>query len=105
MEVLTAELLYLSMANKDETIYVFGQFGHINLDSAGYQREEFTTDYGLKGSLLSKEIEGKMQAYLILNDGFLGAHLSISAECFNQNKKQIMAVLRSIKIGSVNSQP
>jgi hypothetical protein len=84
---------------QDESIYVFGQHGHINLDGVDYQRDDFTTNYGLKGSLLSKETEGKMQIYLILDDEFHGAHISISSECYKQNKEQIMAVLRSIKVG------
>lgn len=37
---------------KDDTIYVFGQSGHINIESPGFLREDFITNSGLRGDLL-----------------------------------------------------
>ena len=85
-------------SKQDEKIYVFGQVSHISPTIDGFHREEFTTNSGLKGHLYSDEIDGKRHLDLILGEGFHGAHIRISAECFNQNKEQIMKVLKSIKI-------
>lgn len=83
---------------QNEKIYVFGQVSHIRPAIDGFHREEFTTNSGLKGHLYSDEIDGKRHINLILGEGFHGVHLRISAECYNQNKEQIMVVLKSIKI-------
>ena len=84
---------------QDESIYIYGQFGQIRTAIDGFHREEFTTNSGLKGLLYSDEINGKREIDLILGEGFHGAHLSIGSELFNQNKGQIMDVLKSMKIG------
>lgn len=81
-----------------EKIYVFGQVSHIRPTIDGFHREEFTTNSGLKGHLYSDEIDGKRHIDLILGEGYHGAHIRISPECFNQNKEQIMEVLKSVKI-------
>lgn len=83
---------------KDEKIYVYGQDGHINFENHDFQRESFTTNNGLNGRLFSKEMDGKKVIYLILDEGFHGAYINIRSETFNQNKEQIMDVLKSIKI-------
>ncbi|TGE37060.1 hypothetical protein E4K67_18460 [Desulfosporosinus fructosivorans] len=81
-----------------ERIYVFGQVSHIRPTIDGFHREEFTTNSGLKGHLYSDEIDGKRHIDLILGEGYHGANVRISPECFNQNKERIMEVLKSIKI-------
>lgn len=82
----------------NNVIYVFGQFGHINVGGdPGFIREDYVTNSGLKGNLFRGQIDGKEEEYLILNDGFLGAHVSVTSECFNRNEEVIVAILKSIK--------
>lgn len=90
--------IYIFVESKpDETIYVYGQLGHGDIDAPYFQRESFATNSGMKGSLLSNEIDGKKIIYLNFNDFYIRASLHISIECFNQNKEQIMDILKSIK--------
>lgn len=80
-------------------IYVFGAFGHISgVEYPGFQREKFTTSSGLNGDLYSKEADGKELIYLILNKEFHGVYVNVSLESYQQNKEQIMNVLKSIKL-------
>jgi len=46
--------------NKDESIYVYGQLGHISLPYVdGVKKEEFITDSGLKGTVYILEYKDK----------------------------------------------
>jgi hypothetical protein len=83
---------------QDEIIYVYGQVGHIVIPEPDFQRDDFTTNSGLKGTLSSKEIDGKKVIYLILDEGFIGAYLNIKTEHFDQNKNEIISILRSINL-------
>jgi len=81
----------------DEKIYVFGQVSQVRFGEPGFQVESFVTNSGMKGTIFSNEVDGNKVIYLTFNDVFIGASMHISIECFNQNKEQIMNILKSIK--------
>ncbi|WP_432407596.1 hypothetical protein [Wukongibacter sp. M2B1] len=84
--------------NKDESIYIFEQSWFINVEDFETLKEEFVTDGGVKGSLFINIVDNRYIIDLILGEGFNGAYLYLSKECFDKNKEQIFSVLRSIKI-------
>jgi len=84
--------------NKDESIYVYGQSGHISLPYAdGVKKEEFITDSGLRGTLYILEHNGTKEMDLILGEGFLGANVSFRIDIFKQYEEQIFKILKSIR--------
>ena len=87
--------------NKNEKIYVFSQVGPIGADQPSFAHEKFITNEGIDGEITYGDIDGKKQIYLILKgNGYHGAIISVTNECFNNNKKQILGVLKSIKLGT-----
>jgi hypothetical protein len=84
--------------NKEEMIYVYGQNGHIGVFQEASKREEFFTDSNIKGELSSVSTDGKQDIHLVLGDGFNGAHVYVSEECFNSNKDEIFNLLKSIEL-------
>lgn len=84
--------------NQEEKIYVFGQNGHINLPVQGFTQSSFSTKSGLGGTLYSKENNEKQEIYLILEDGFHGVYIDVGTDCYNNNKEQIIDILKSIKV-------
>ncbi len=81
---------------EDERIYVYGQIGHINIPSVNTQ-EEFVTNDGVSGTLYIDEYNGKKIMNLVLGEGFIGANINVSLDCFKQNEKQIADLMKSIK--------
>jgi hypothetical protein len=84
--------------NKEDKIYVYGQLGHINIPEDDYKKDNFVTDTGIKGYLLSGEHDGRMQMYLVLGDGFHGAVVDVGLDSWTQNKEIIVKMFKSIKI-------
>ena len=87
--------IYLNK-NEDQKIYVYGQIGHINIPSVNMQ-EEFVTNDGVSGTLYIDEYNGRKIMNLVLGEGFVGANINVSLDCFKQNKEQITDLLKSIK--------
>ncbi len=94
--------------NQNERIYVFNQVGHI---SPGFSPEEdvqkdtFTSTSGLTGHIESLIQDGKIHAVLIFDDisnyhGFLGASIYMSTENYKKSEKEILGVLKSIRLSS-----
>jgi len=84
--------------NKDESIYVYGQSGHVSLPYAdGVKKEEFITDSGLRGTLYILEHNGTKEMDLILGEGFLGANVSFRIDIFKQYEEQVFKILKSMR--------
>ncbi len=94
--------------NQNERIYVFNQVGHI---SPGFSPEEdvqkdtFTSTSGLTGHIESLIQDGKIHAVLIFDDisnyhGFLGASIYMSTENYKKSEKEILGVLKSIRLSN-----
>ncbi|MBA9088631.1 hypothetical protein FHR92_005149, partial [Fontibacillus solani] len=84
-------------SNKDDSIRVFGQHGHISLPTEGFVQEDFYTSSGEKGLLFSNELMDEKEIYFIMDSGFNGAHIRVSNDSFKRNEEKIMNVLRSIE--------
>ncbi|MNW48136.1 hypothetical protein D3C74_254860 [compost metagenome] len=85
-------------SNKDDSIRVFGQHGHISLPTEGFVQEDFYTSSGEKGLLFSNELMDEKEIYFIMDSGFNGAHIRVSNDSFKRNEEKIMNVLRSIEL-------
>ncbi len=86
-------------SDETESIYVFGQSGPKGIPmSDSIIREEFATETGIEGFLLKLESDERYMMYLILDDGFYGAILNLSKDCYDRNKNQIINILKSIDI-------
>jgi len=89
--------LYIN-EQKNNQIYIFKQTGHISIPEAGFNKERFVTRSGINGYILSKNSDGKREVYLILGEGFYGAHVSVDIEYFENNEELLMYVLKSIDL-------
>lgn len=90
----------LIYAENDETeqIYVFGQSGKISAETPNCEKKDFVTDNGVKGILFITETDDRYMIHLVLDEGFHGAALNLSKDCYNRNKDQIIRILKSIRI-------
>lgn len=85
--------------NKDDTIYVYGQNGHIGMIGGyGMISENFKTSEGVTGDLIYSRSEGIITVYIVLEEGFHGVSIFADEKVFDENKQQILGVLKSIKI-------
>ncbi len=94
--------------NQNERIYVFNQVGHISPGFSPHedvQKDTFTTTSGLTGHIESLIHDGEIHAVLIFDDisnylGFLGASISMSTENYKKSEKEILGVLKSIRLSN-----
>lgn len=84
--------------DESEKIYIFGQCGHISLGNSETKRNKFVANNGVEGTLVIEEINDRYEIYLILGEGFHGAILDLSKQCFDENKELIINILKSINI-------
>ena len=84
--------------DETEKIYIFGQSGKIAAETPNCEKKEFTTDNGTKGVLFITEDNNRYMIHLVLDEGFYGAALNLSKDCYNKNKDKIIRILKSIRI-------
>lgn len=82
--------------NKDDTIFIFGQNGHIGIPPHG-KSEKFLTNEGVSGTIMYSCTDDSLGIDVLLGDCY-GATVYVKEEIFSRNKKQILGILRSIRI-------
>jgi hypothetical protein len=85
-------------SNKGDSIYVYGQDGKIGLPIYGENSEEFSTNDGTIGRIKYMWSEGRITLYLVFDEKFNGVLLDTDEMTFDENKQQILGILKSIKI-------
>jgi hypothetical protein len=85
--------------NVNESIYVYGQVSLINvLQEEGMREQKLVTRSGITGTLYSVVYKGKREVTLILGEGFVGAKVMMSDDCFKRNEDMVMTILKSVHI-------
>lgn len=87
--------------NKNNSIWIYSQYGSISIPEENYVKEDFSTTQGIKGTLFKDQKSRNWQ--LVLNQdiisGSFGAAVNFeSDEQFNSNQKDIVEILKSIQI-------
>jgi hypothetical protein len=60
--------------------------------------EEFSTSDGVSGRFKYYKSDGRIHLNLVLDEEFNGAALDSDEDAFNDNKQQILGILKSIKL-------
>lgn len=93
-------VLYID-GNKGEMVSISGEDGHSAPVEPNSISEEFITKSGLKGNIHSTVIDNKINIYCNITDdslySYVIAHIMVSKDCFEQNKKDIYRIFRSIR--------
>lgn len=86
-------------SNQDNWIYVYGQHSHIALPPPGLG-DGFTTTEGVFGYIKEDSYTDEVRMiYLVLGgDRDVGAIIHVNEKVFDENKGQILGILKSIKI-------
>lgn len=88
--------------NEDNFIWIYSQYGKINLGEGNYEEEAFSTKKGIPG-ILYKDKDSQLNWYLILNQDIAPDHYGAvvrfkDKKLFDKKEKQIRAILKSIEI-------